>query len=77
MKIQTYRIIIEPDGRHFHAYVPALPGCHTHGKTIAEAKVFVREAILAYLESLKKDKLPVPEDNSFEAFETIEFKAYA
>lgn len=77
MKIQTYRIIIEPDGKFYHAYVPALPGCHTYGKSIAEAKKHVREAILAYLESLKKDRLPVPEDNSFETFETIELKAYA
>ena len=76
----TYRVIIEPDGRHFHAYVPALPGCHTFGKTIAEAKRHVREAISAYLESLKKDGLAIPKDESFEAFETVEFsnqKAYA
>lgn len=77
MNIQTYRIIIEPDGKFFHAYVPTLPGCHTYGKSIAEAKKRAREAILVYLESLKKDKLPVPKDNSFETFETIDMKAYA
>ena len=45
----TYRVIIEPDGKHFHAYAPALKGCHTSGKTIAEAKKNIREAIALYL----------------------------
>jgi len=71
MNVQTYRIIIEPDGKYFHAYVPALPGCHTFGKSLADAKKRIREAILAYLGSLRKDGLSAPTDNSFETFETI------
>ena len=50
----TFRVIIEPDGKYFHAYAPALPGCHTFGKTMMEAKKHVREAITAYLETLVK-----------------------
>ena len=75
MHTSTYRVIIEPDGRYFHAYVPALPGCHTFGKTLAETKKNVREAIQVYLESLLLDRQPIPTDyNSFEYHETIELK---
>lgn len=71
MKSYTYRIIIEPDGKHFHGYVPALVGCHTFGKTINETKKNLREAIELHLESLVADKISIPEDLSFESFETI------
>ncbi len=27
----NFTVVIEPDGEEFHAYVPALPGCHTFG----------------------------------------------
>jgi antitoxin HicB len=76
----TYRIIIEPDGKYYHAYVPALPGCHTFGKTLAETKKHVREAIEVYLEALASRKESIPSDESFESFETIAFdthKVYA
>lgn len=52
MKYHTFRTIIEPDGKYFHGYAPALLGCHTFGKTIAETKKRLREAIAVYLESL-------------------------
>lgn len=71
MKSYTYRTIIEPDGKLFHGYVPALPGCHTFGKTITETKKYLREAIELYVESLSQEKKPVPMDESFESFETI------
>ena len=48
----TYRTIIEPDGKYFHGYAPALPGCHTFGKTISETKKHLREAIEVYIETL-------------------------
>lgn len=80
MKTLTYRIIIEPDGKYFHGYVPALSGCHTFGKTMAETKKNLREAIGVYVESLIADKKEVPQDLSFESFETVSFnreKVYA
>lgn len=46
MKTYTYRIIIEPDGKYFHAYAPALSGCHSFGKTLSEAIVGYVEALL-------------------------------
>lgn len=50
-RVYTYRVIIEPDERGYHGYVPALRGCHTWGRTIADAKLHLREAIAVYLES--------------------------
>lgn len=67
----TYRVIIEPDGKAFHAYVPALPGCHTFGKTIIEAQKHAQEALELYLESLLERGIVVPTDRSFETFHTV------
>ncbi len=48
----------EADGT-WSVHVPALAGCHSQGDTLEEAKANVIEAIEAYLESLKKDDLPL------------------
>ena len=80
MRHYTYRTIIEPDGKFFHGYVPALPGCHTFGKTITDTKRNLRDAIKVYVVSLVDDREAIPEDASFESFETISFplkKTYA
>ena len=80
MKHYTYRTIIEPDGKFFHGYAPALSGCHTFGKTISETKKNLRDAISVYVESLVEDGEPIPQDMSFESFETISLplrKTYA
>lgn len=52
----------EPEGG-FTAIVPALPGCVTHGRTLAEAKKMAKDAITGYIESLKKHKEPIPSDD--------------
>ena len=72
----TYRVIIEPDEGGFHAFVPALPGCHTWGKTIDEARAMVRDAIDAYLRSVIADGEPVPEDVGMELFYVIMVMLY-
>jgi len=51
----------EPEGG-FTAMVPALPGCVTHGRTLAEAKTMVKDAIGGYIESLRKHGEPIPTD---------------
>lgn len=66
----TYRVIIEPDGKYFHAYVPALSGCHTFGKTIVEARKHIQEALELYLECLVDCGETIPLDESFETFHT-------
>ena len=59
-----YTIILEPDadGRGFTVLVPSLPGCITQGNTREEAIERVKEAIAAYIESLKADGEAVPEE---------------
>jgi antitoxin HicB len=52
----------EPEGG-FTAIVPILPGCVTYGRTLAEAKEMVRDAISRYIESLKRHKEPIPTDD--------------
>ncbi len=49
------------------AECPSLPGCISQGRTREEAIANVREAIMAYVEALQEDGLPVPE----ERFETL------
>ena len=71
MNTNTYRVIIEPDGRQFHAYAPALPGCHTFGKTIVLAKKHIREAIAGYLECLMKEGESLPKDEGMETYESF------
>jgi antitoxin HicB len=44
---------------------PALPGLVTEGDTLGEAKRMARDAIRAYLESLRKDGEPIPVDPKF------------
>jgi predicted RNase H-like HicB family nuclease len=40
--------------------VPALPGCISQGQTREEAVESIREAIAAYIESLKAHDEPIP-----------------
>jgi antitoxin HicB len=51
----------EPEGG-FTAMVPALPGCVTHGRTLAEAKEMVKDAIAGYVKSLRKHGDIIPTD---------------
>ena len=45
---------------------PSLPGCLSQGATKAEALENIGEAINLYIDSLRDDGLPVPQD-SFQA----------
>ena len=60
-KIYQYTVVFDPaiEGGYI-ADVPALPGCHTEGDTLKEARENVREAIECYLEGLSKEKKPIP-----------------
>ena len=63
--IRQFAILVEPgeDG-YYVVHVPALPGCITQGRTIDEAQENAKEAIEAYLESLRKHHQPIPEPGS-------------
>jgi predicted RNase H-like HicB family nuclease len=61
MSLMKYRVLIEQDEDGVYvAQVPALPGCISQGPTRQEAVANIREAIVAYLESLKAHGDPVP-----------------
>ena len=58
-----YTILFEPaEEGGFVATCPALPGLVTEGDTLDEAREMVKDAIRGYLESLRKDGLPIPDD---------------
>lgn len=51
MKVKTFDVILEKgESGWIIADVPALPGCHTQGKTRKEALKNIKEAIELYLE---------------------------
>jgi predicted RNase H-like HicB family nuclease len=62
MKVYNYSVVIEPDENGFHAYVPALSGCHSFGETIDEAKVNITEAIQLHIEAMAADGEKIPEE---------------
>lgn len=65
MPIQRIRvkvpISLEPDGDGFHAYAPALKGCHVGGATKEEAKRNLDDAMYLYIVSLleRGEALPI------------------
>ncbi len=57
------KIIIEKDENdYFVAEVPALPGCFSQGKTIAEAKANIKEAIAGWFEVMNNKVSTRPEE---------------
>lgn len=59
-----YTVILEreEDGG-YHAYPPALKGCHSQGDTVEEAIANIREAIAIYLESLTARGEAIPTED--------------
>ena len=51
----------EPEGG-FTAMVPSLPGCVSYGATLEEAQLMIKDAIDAYIISLKKHRESIPHD---------------
>ena len=51
-----YIIIIEPTNTGYSAYAPDLPGCVTVGDT----RIFMKEAISLYIDTLKDRGMPIP-----------------
>ncbi len=65
MESQEYRYTVLFEPAEEGGYVvtcPALPGLVTEGETLEEARAMAKDAIRAYLESLRKDGLPIPPD---------------
>ena len=63
LKNLHYNLIIRPESEGgFTVLVPALPGCVTYGKNLEEAREMAKDAISAYLKSVKKHKGDIQHD---------------
>jgi predicted RNase H-like HicB family nuclease len=67
VKSYVFRVVIEDDAmetgeKAYHAYCPALKGCHTWGRTYDEALANVREAVELYVEDLRESGSRIPVD---------------
>lgn len=72
MPSYIFSIKIEPDrmedgSQAFHAWCPALKGCHTWGHTREEALARAQEAVELYIQDLLDAGEPVPADPSLGA----------
>ena len=70
MKSYIFSVVVEEDkfedGRDaYHAYCPALKGCHTWGHTYEEALINIQEAVELYVEDLLEaaNAIPVNPEN--------------
>ena len=60
-----YTVLFEPAAEGGYVVTcPALPGLVTEGDSLEEARAMAEDAIKGYLESLRKDGEPIPEDIS-------------
>lgn len=75
--MRQYTIILEPDTEEggYTVTVPALPGCITQGDTIEQCIERAREAIAGYIESLRSDGEPIPEETERPQMITIDVAA--
>ena len=64
-----FTIFIErqPEGEYLVS-VPTLPGCHTEGSTLEEAREMAADAIRAYCGSLRKHGEPIPCESGAEQY---------
>ena len=64
MNFFHYTIILERQTEGgYHAFCPALPGCHSEGDTLEESLKNMREAVDVYIESLKAHGEEVPRED--------------
>lgn len=68
-----FKVILEYDQeeKSWVAYVPALDNISTWGETREETLKNTQEAIIGYIEALKKDGLPLPVPKSIEIAEVV------
>ncbi len=59
---RTFSLTVEPhpDEDGYLAYFPALPGCHSWGGSFEDAVKNAEEALLGYLEALRKNGEDIP-----------------
>jgi predicted RNase H-like HicB family nuclease len=60
VKLFTYPISVEREGRKYYAYSEDFPGVYGIGKTIDEAKTSILEAMRIYIRECRVRRKPVP-----------------
>ena len=62
-KLENYINIVRPDNNGtFVAYIPAIPGCHAIGKSIAEAQQQLELVFDMIQEEFQEENKNLPED---------------
>jgi predicted RNase H-like HicB family nuclease len=41
----TFKVVFEPDADGWHVVIPTVPGCHTWGQSLGQARRNIREAL--------------------------------
>ncbi len=62
--MKRYAVVIERAESNWAAYVPDLPGCISTGKTVAETKSNIREALELHLEAMREVGESIPEPSA-------------
>ncbi len=59
----SYTVLFEPaEEGGYVVTCPALPGLVTEADTLDNARIMAQDAIRAYIQSLEKDRMPIPPD---------------
>ena len=75
MELEYNVILEEEEDGWYSAWVPALPGCASQGRTKQEALRNIQEAIELHIWALKDDGLPVPPGDREVAVERVRVAA--
>jgi predicted RNase H-like HicB family nuclease len=60
--VEGYTVVYRRAEDVILAEVPAIPGCFSDGRTLEEAREWVRDAILNFLDELKESGEEIPTD---------------
>ena len=56
---RSFRIVMEPDGGGWHVFAPDVQGCRSWGRSLAEARTRIREALATCVDVLGDDAASV------------------
>ena len=70
--MHRFLVVIEKADSNYSAYSPDLPGCVATGATLEEAEQNMHEAILAHIQGLKEDGIPVPPSQSLAEYMVVQ-----
>ena len=62
--MNKYAIIIEKANGNYSAYVPDVPGCIATGKSIAETRQKLIDALESHLELMRETGEPIPQSST-------------